>query len=310
MIRTAATTEIQNVACGLWALLNRGASWPGAAGQFDLVKSAACAIVAHLAYCAIGADEMERRNRAKVVPCGVYQRLIGEPDFDFPEIMRTPIDLPNVEVIRTRYFVAILVPVREDRLIVGIRGTQFAYDWLINLNIAKAQDGHSGNSFHVGFLREAQELSAALRNYLGRYRDRSIYLAGHSLGGAVAILMNLWDAYDGCYTFGAPRVGNIPRLGLRYEPFAMRRHLDIVPHCPPAALRYANPSNQIAPDGKPFEAAGGLELYFFGSWLLQLSLSRFPEHHAMERYRLDLMQTIKQDPDFARWLERCPDIEL
>src|SRR5262245_48615002 len=66
VIRMASENEIQNVAAPLWSLLN-GTLWPGVGGEFDLVKSAASAVVAHLAYCAIGADEKERRNRAKVV---------------------------------------------------------------------------------------------------------------------------------------------------------------------------------------------------------------------------------------------------
>lgn len=309
MIRTAAKEEVLSVACPLWTFLNHYASRSGVPGQFNLVKSAACAIVAHLAYCAIGADERERHNRAKVVPCRVYQTLIEAEEIDFPAIMHSPVDLPNVEVIRTRYFVAILIPAREDRLFIGVRGTQFAYDWLINVNIAKARDTLSGDYFHAGFLREARELASALRDYLRRYGKRSIYLGGHSLGGAVAALMNRWGAYDGCYTFGSPRIGNLPKLGSCYEPHAMRRNLDIVPHCPPTAFRYADFANQVAPDGKPFEAADGLELYFFGSWLLQLSLSRFPEHHAMEHYRFDLLQAVKQDPDFARWLAKCPDVK-
>lgn len=311
MIRTATETEIANVACGLWALLNDHGAWSGPRGEFSLVRSGACAIAAHLAYCAIGADERERRNRAKVVPCGVYQRLIEADDFDFPAVVHHSADFANVEVIRTGHFVAIPIPVRKDRLLVGIRGTQFAYDWSINVNIFKAKDRASGDYFHVGFMREAQKLAAALQDHLlGRYSDRAIYLAGHSLGGAVAALMNRWQAFEGCYTFGSPRTGNASRLGYQYEPFTMRRHLDVIPHCPPGAFRYADFPKQIAPDGAPYQPADAIELYFFGSWLPQLSIGRFPEHHAMERYRLELFEVLKRDPRIERWLANCPDVAL
>jgi hypothetical protein len=311
MIRTATETEITNVACGLWALLNDYGAWSGSRGEFNLVKSGACAIVAHLAYCAIGADERERRNRAKVVPCGVYQRLIEADEFDFPAIMHRRADFAEVEVIRTKYFVAILVPARENRLFVGVRGTQFAYDWPINVNIIKARDRESGDYFHLGFMREARKLAEALSNHLsGRYSGRFIYLTGHSLGGAIAALMNRWQPFDGCYTFGSPRIGNIKRFGYQFEPYSMRRLLDIIPHCPPAAFRYADLPNQMSPDGNPFQAADAAELYFFGSWLLQLSVGRFPEHHAMERYRLELMDAVKQDENYARWLKDCPEIAV
>lgn len=309
MIRTATETEIANVACPMWALLNDYSAWSGPPGQFNLTKSAVCAIVAHLAYCTIGADEKERRNRAKVVPCGAYQRLIEADDFDLPALLRTRADFENVEIIRTRSFVAILIPVRQDRLFVGVRGTQFAYDLSINVNIIKSRNRGTDDYFHLGFMREAAKLAAALQGHLqGRFGGRAVYVGGHSLGGAVAAIMNQWRSFEGCYTFGSPRIGNLSRLGYQYAPFATRRHLDVVPHCPPAAFRYADFPNQITPDGKPFQPADAIELYFFGSWLLQLSLGRFPEHHAIERYRLELLDALKRDPKIESWIGKCPDV--
>jgi hypothetical protein len=314
MIRTVAGTEIRNVACPLWALLNSSASWPGSPGQFNLVQSAACAIVAHLAYCAIGADEREQRNRAKIVPCRVYQTLIMEDDFDFPAVM-AGMDFQDVGIIRAGYFVAIIIPVGE-KLFIGVRGTQFAHDWLINSKIAKSRDEVSGDRFHTGYLREAQALDVALRELLQtRYAsvlakpNAAIYVGGHSLGGAVGALINRWEAISGCYLFGAPRIGNARRVGRNYEPFAMRRYLDIVPHCPPSTFGYADFANQLKPSGERFESADSLELYFFAIWMAQISLRQFPVNHSMERYRLEVLQTVRQDPDFDRLLAKCPDIE-
>lgn len=312
MIRTAAETEIRNVAAPLWYLLNYGASWPGVAGEFDLVKSGASAIVAHLAYCAIGADEKEQHNRAKVVPCRVYQKLLAAPDVDLVAILAGR-DFANVGVVRTKFFVAIIIPAKE-KLLIGVRGTQFAYDWLINVNFAKARDAATGEYFHAGFLREAQELASALRRYLlerfpAMLQSGAVYVAGHSLGGAVAALLNRWETIVACYLFGAPRISNSKHLGRVYEPFATRRDLDIVPHCPPASFRYANFERERTTSGEPFAAASNLEFYSFASWLFQLSVNKFPENHSMERYRLEVLQAVKQHPDFARWLKDCPDIE-
>jgi hypothetical protein len=314
MIRSVAETEIRNVACPLWTLLNPHALWPGSPGQFNLVQSATCAIVAHLAYCAIGADEMERRNRAKVVPCRVFQTLIMELGFDFAAIM-AGMDFPNVGIVRTTYFVAIIIPVR-DKLLIGIRGTQFAHDWAINIKIAKSKDEISGDYFHAGYLREAEAFDAALKEQLlTRYAsvlarpNAAIYIGGHSLGGAVGALINRWEGIRGCYLFGAPRIGKERRVSRNNEPFAMRRYLDIVPHCPPSTFGYADLANQVKPNGEPFEGAGGLELHFFASWLTQLAVRQFPINHRIERYRLELMQSVRRDPDFDRQPARCPDIE-
>ena len=71
MLRDAGREEIRKVTLPLWTLLH-STQWPGQPGAFDPIKNGACAIVAHLAYCAVGDDERERKNRAKVVPCRVY----------------------------------------------------------------------------------------------------------------------------------------------------------------------------------------------------------------------------------------------
>jgi pimeloyl-ACP methyl ester carboxylesterase len=169
--------------------------------------------------------------------------------------------------------VSVVIPARTFFLI-GVRGTQFAYDWLINLNIAKAK-GASGEYFHIGFLREADKLALELRTrLLDRYanriasRDCAVYLAGHSLGGAIAAIlsqMQLAVPINACYMFGAPRISNSKKMTGLYQPFAMRRALDVVPHCPPSAFGYIDFLNQKAPNGDPCTLTGGIELYFFAS---------------------------------------------
>jgi hypothetical protein len=308
MLRTVSKDEVRKVAAPLWLLVNN-AKWPGNAGEFDRLKNGASAIVAHLAYCAIGVDEKERRIRAKVVPCRVYQELLAGTDFDFIETLRG-FDFVNVEVVRTRFYVAIIIPVRE-LLLVGIRGTQFAYDWLINLKIAKAKDRH-GDYFHAGFLRESEELATVLAERLRNRRaiekkNLGIYFAGHSLGGAVAAVMTNWMGVEGCYMFGAPRISNSKHTKWRYEPFATRRYLDIVPHCPPSALDYANFYDQRTTSGDGFVSADRLEMYFFASWLFDLAIKQYPKNHSMERYRLEVLETVREDPRIkSGW--KFPDI--
>lgn len=126
------------------------------------------------------------------MPCRVYQELLAGEPVDFIEALAS-VDFANVEIVRTRYFVAVIFPAHE-RLLIGVRGTQFAYDWLINVNVFKRR-GESGTSFHRGFLREAEKLAEAVNDRLltqyGKQLTRkncAIYLAGHSLGGAVAAL--------------------------------------------------------------------------------------------------------------------------
>lgn len=192
MLREAAREEVRKVAGPLFLLL-KAALNSGDFDRFNIARSAVCSIVAHLAYCAIGADEKERRNRAKVVPCLLFQELLAAEDFDFVEAVRS-LDI-DVDVVRTRKFVAIIVYYSELFLI-GVRETQLAYDWLINLNVGKDID-RTGGRFHRGFLQEADELEVALQKRLHsrnwnrvNFRKCRIWFAGHSLGGAIAAILN------------------------------------------------------------------------------------------------------------------------
>jgi lipase (class 3) len=307
-VRTISEAEVRKVAAPLWLLINQ-TQWPGTVGQFDLIKNGASAIVAHLAYCAIGADEKEHRIRAKVVPCRVYQELLRGADFDFIDFMRSS-DFVGVEVVRTKFFVAIILPVRE-MLLIGVRGTQFAYDWMIKLKIARGKD-RLGEHFHVGFLREAERLADEL---FSRIRSRqaiatktlAVYFAGHSLGGAVAAVMANWTVVEACYMFGAPRITNSKLGKWQWPPFATRRYLDIVPHCPPRVFGYVDFTDQKAANGGPFMPASGLEMYFFATWLFDLAVFQFPKNHSMERYRLEVLEAVKQDPRIKSYWNH-PDI--
>lgn len=297
----------------LWLLIGQS-SWPANPGKFDVTRNAAASIAAHLAYCAIGADERERKNRAKVIPCEVYQRLVTE-EFDFIDALRS-MDFADVEVVSTKFFVAVVISLPHF-LLIGVRGTQFAYDWAINAKVIKAKDD-SGAYFHSGFLREARELAAALRTRLhGRFakmtarQGLAIYLAGHSLGGAVAAILSQMQfaaPINECYMFGAPRVSNASRFSSLNQPFATRRYLDAVPHCPPGSLNYVDFSDQKTTDGSRYEPASRLEMYFFSSWLIGMALSQFPENHSMEHYRFEVVENARKDPRIQQlWRSDWPD---
>lgn len=109
------------------------------------------------------------------------------------------------------------------------RGTTSMTDWKTNLqgsltepDILKRQLGevkaHRGSAYrdgkarlHRGFLRAFETVEEILEPMLKEVEDLPLYITGHSLGGAVAVVAT-WknSAYRNaaCYTFGSPRVGN------------------------------------------------------------------------------------------------------
>jgi hypothetical protein len=116
-----AAVEIPKVAAPS-RLLMRQKTWHLRDQQFDAVKNGACATAAHLAYCAIGSDEKEHYEQAKLVPCRVYRTLLdASSNYDFGEILGTS-HFQNVEVVRSNSYVAILLPI-DHVLLVGIRAT-------------------------------------------------------------------------------------------------------------------------------------------------------------------------------------------
>ncbi|RUS31125.1 Alpha/Beta hydrolase protein [Jimgerdemannia flammicorona] len=112
----------------------------------------------------------------------------------------------------------------------------------------------SGAKVHQGFLESHQEARDIVYNavvdQMNKYQGYTIYVVGHSLGGALAILQaldfNQRAGYDKSnmvvYTYGEPRVGNpafssyADSLSLKY--YRTVNQNDIVSHLPPQSFGY------------------------------------------------------------------------
>ena len=100
-------------------------------------------------------------------------------------------------------------------LVLAFRGTEKSLqDWKTDLRakLVPARDERKPGLIHQGFQESYYSLEAQIEAELANFPGEPLYLTGHSLGGALAVVATRFlDAGNlaACYTFGSPRVGNL-----------------------------------------------------------------------------------------------------
>lgn len=144
----------------------------------------------------------------------------------------------------TQGFVAVRRPGDEmDMGVVSFRGTENVQDWITNLQYSltpadspQAGGRQSSGKVHQGFLDAFRSIRDQVDRYLPCAEGLPVFITGHSLGGALAMLgaahLSGWDL-AAFYTFGAPRVGNKSfSSSLRTPVYRVINPLDTVPLVP------------------------------------------------------------------------------
>ncbi len=135
-------------------------------------------------------------------------------------------------------------------LVIAFRGTEKKVsDWLTDANCVPRSEPKGSGKVHTGFwkaMAENEDSSGeTVEAKIKRFKDQAaqeglpLFVTGHSLGGALALLATKLVAPDvdgACYTFGAPRVANYEYFSEVKTPvYRVVNSSDIVPRVPPGA---------------------------------------------------------------------------
>ncbi len=137
----------------------------------------------------------------------------------------------------------------DEVILLVFKGTKEPEDWQVNKDI-KLIDGPVGR-VHRGFWKALESVWEDIEKTFKSFYDnsQSIWVSGHSLGGALAMLavsrlIDLEYEVNGLYTFGQPRVGDQDFADyldaqMRTRIFRFVNDEDIVTRVPPRFLGFA-----------------------------------------------------------------------
>lgn len=281
----------------------------------DPVVRYVCALVSELSYHHVPKFEIDDGRRVKVVPCGGYTDIVvsGEAT-NVVQYLRS-LDLANVFVVISRGIVAVGIKIK-DLLFIGFRGTAFLYDWRINIRASMIDVpsipwvasrgipvlGIVGNcGVHRGFGEEALRVATRIHDELRTIGSvEHLFMTGHSLGGAVAALVEnlIGQQARSTIIFGTPRYCDVAGYFCSAfgPPTHIRRSDDIVPLVPPRRWGYADHPYQFDTSGNVTWAPLHSSEWTHLAWCARLLLRKGFRPHRMESYRRELGYTAK-----AKW---------
>jgi len=195
-------------------------------------------------------------------------------------------------------------------IILAFRGTQCIQDWLTDADVRLVKD--VWGQVHNGFSKALDSVWREIEKIVSKYQnnDQSIWITGHSLGAALAVLATarfLQNNKDinGLYTFGQPRVGDamfarIFDLRFKHRTFRFVNNEDIVTRVPPTATKYEHIGSVFY-----FDSFGKLNRGIKW-WRVFMDRSISKIVRTMDRYNLlkDQFPNGIEDHDIAKYIKK------
>jgi hypothetical protein len=145
------------------------------------------------------------------------------------------------KVTRTRGFLGVC----DTHAVLAFRGSDPVTlpTWLTDVVVKLVDCGEYEGRVHHGFSSVLRQTWGKVEAMLEAAQDKPIFLTGHSMGGALAVLTACRLAKAGrppvaTYTFGAPRVGDRAFCAAYALPtYRVVNRLDLVPEMPLASVK-------------------------------------------------------------------------
>ncbi|MDB5326089.1 MAG: lipase class 3 [Phycisphaerales bacterium] len=150
------------------------------------------------------------------------------------------------KITRTRGFLGVC----DTHAVLAFRGTDPVTlpNWLTDVVVKLVARQEYEGRVHHGFSSALNRSWGRLESILDQVKDKPLFLTGHSMGGALAVLTACRLAKAGrppvaTYTYGAPRVGD-PAFcaGYALPTYRIVNRLDFVPEMPLASVRRMLPA--------------------------------------------------------------------
>ena len=201
----------------------------------------------------------------------------------------------------------------DELILIAVRGTQQLADFLRDADARQVPFEEGFGQVHRGFYGAAKKAAAFVTSYLDRfYAGQKLLICGHSLGGAVALLLAemLRRRPEGytlqLYTYGAPRAADAT-FTKNAEPlvhYRMVNHNDPIPSVPGSWM-----------DTKGGVYGTGLALAFanvpVGLSVFVAGITRWAgepyEHHGILRHFLPV-EFDRKERSSILWMPRCDTI--
>jgi lipase (class 3) len=145
------------------------------------------------------------------------------------------------KVTRTRGFLGVC----DTHAVLAFRGSDPVTlpTWLTDVVVRLVERDEYAGRVHLGFSSVLRRTWNKVENILEEVADRPLFLTGHSMGGALAVLTacrlaKMSRPPVAIYTFGSPRIGDRTFCGGYSLPtYRIVNRLDLVPEMPLASLK-------------------------------------------------------------------------